>query len=529
MFLRGKWLIGVIISLFMAFPSAPVWALSADELLNLMVDENVISPDKAAKIKIKARSIEKQEKADEAAKRARELNQVKQEAKAEAKAEAAKEVKAVAKEVKPASDWKAYWNNGVFVEKTDGNFKVKLGGRLQSDFATISSPNRQFVDQIAWDTGRITGSGTFFRRARLVAEGTIYKNIFYKWEYDFAAGSGAGAFTDMFLGLKNLDGIGNIRVGHMKEPISLEWNTSSNFITFMERALPIAFNPGRNSGIMAYNTHFDKRLYWGAGVFYDVNDNAVNFRNYQNWNITARLAGTPYYEDKGRKLVHVGFGYSHQFRNDRTTLAPAAPTATATDAPTHIFASRPEANLAGNTVSTALTPLSWTDNNLINPEFAMVWGPFSVQAEYVLALASASRDADVERNLFLRSSNPSFQGAYAYASYFLTGESRTYNQNGACFDRIKPLNNFDLKGSWGAWELAARWSYLNLQSKNIAGGIQNDFTGGVNWYLTPNVRWMVNYVYANVDNRLVTIRAGMPNNRVQGSVHVAETRFQIDF
>ena len=79
--------------------STPAWAVSADELLDLMVDEGAITPEKAQKIKEKARKIDQVKKAEEDAKRAQELQQVKQEAKteakAEAKAEANKEAQAV--------------------------------------------------------------------------------------------------------------------------------------------------------------------------------------------------------------------------------------------------------------------------------------------------------------------------------------------------------------------------------------------------------------------------------------------------
>ncbi len=85
----------------------PAWAVSADELLDLMVDQGAITPEKAQKIKEKARQIDKVKKAQEEAKRAQELQQVKQEAKteakAEAKAEANKEAQAVVAE--KTADW----------------------------------------------------------------------------------------------------------------------------------------------------------------------------------------------------------------------------------------------------------------------------------------------------------------------------------------------------------------------------------------------------------------------------------------
>ena len=77
--------------------SKPAWAVSADELLDLMVDEGAITPEKAQKIKEKARKIDQVKKAEEDAKRAQELQQVKEEAKTEAKAEAKAEANKEAK------------------------------------------------------------------------------------------------------------------------------------------------------------------------------------------------------------------------------------------------------------------------------------------------------------------------------------------------------------------------------------------------------------------------------------------------
>lgn len=99
--LRVGCLVLVLISLAV---STTAWALSADELLDLMVDEGAVTPEKAQKIKEKARKIDKVKKVEEEAKRAKELQQVKQEAKAEAKAEAAKEAEAVV--AKKTEGWK---------------------------------------------------------------------------------------------------------------------------------------------------------------------------------------------------------------------------------------------------------------------------------------------------------------------------------------------------------------------------------------------------------------------------------------
>ena len=102
---------------------------------------------------------------------------------------------------------------------------------------------------------------------------------------------------------------------------------------------------------------------------------------------------------------------------------------------------------------------------------------------------------------------------YAYVTWYLTGESRaaaykTYPEEYAApstFGQIKILNPVSA-GGWGAWELAARLSEINLNDgsvffaqplgsrPNIQGGRQTDFTLGLNWYPDIGIRFMANWV-----------------------------------
>jgi phosphate-selective porin OprO/OprP len=120
-------------------------------------------------------------------------------------------------------------------------------------------------------------------------------------------------------------------------------------------------------------------------------------------------------------------------------------------------------------------------------EAALVYGPFSLQGEYMYSGVDTPGGED-----------PSFQGAYVYASYFLTGEHRAYKTSAAAFDRVKPKKNFGAGGP-GAWEVGLRYSYLGLNDGEIEGGELSDFTVGLNWYLNPNTRFMLNYVHADLD------------------------------
>ena len=56
------------------------------------------------------------------------------------------------------------------------------------------------------------------------------------------------------------------------------------------------------------------------------------------------------------------------------------------------------------------------------------------------------------------------------ASWLLTGESRRYSPTSAAFQAPKPRIPFVGRGGWGAWELAARFSQLDLNSGIVNGG-----------------------------------------------------------
>jgi phosphate-selective porin OprO/OprP len=111
-----------------------------------------------------------------------------------------------------------------------------------------------------------------------------------------------------------------------------------------------------------------------------------------------------------------------------------------------------------------------------------------------------------------------FSGYYAQASYFLTGESRPYKNFTGVFDRVKPKENFAWGKGLGAWELTLRYSFVDLNDGGIRGGEETNYTAGVNWYLNPNVRLMLNYTLADIVHDLY-----------EGDIDMLQARFQVDF
>ena len=166
-------------------------------------------------------------------------------------------------------------------------------------------------------------------------------------------------------------------------------------------------------------------------------------------------------------------------------------------------------------------------------ESAVVYGPFSAQAEFIETIVSGTGYSDNKLN-----------GAYGYMTYFLTGESRTYKAKTGAWDRIKPLQNFTTRGGLGAWELAVGYDHLDLNSGVIQGGRASSGKIGLNWYPNSRVRIMANFIHfldintANVNNAAQTtaVNGGntwASNNRSQSfnGTHpdIFEVRGQLDF
>jgi phosphate-selective porin OprO/OprP len=178
------------------------------------------------------------------------------------------------------TDWTFKWSNAFKLQRSDGAFKLNFGGRIMTDTAFVWLNDGLEADLAALGIDPKDGTGTEFRRARIFFEGTLYERVFFKAQYDFAnTGDGKSDFKDVFLGLKKLGFVRDVRVGHFKEPFLLEEWTSSKYITFMERGLNNVFFPGRNVGIMAQGNQLEKKLLWQAGLFYNTNDQGFAFRS----------------------------------------------------------------------------------------------------------------------------------------------------------------------------------------------------------------------------------------------------------
>jgi len=377
------------------------------------------------------------------------------------------------------------------------------------------------------------------RRLRLFVAGEGYGVYDYKLEVDFAGGDDywdRGSrfqfrddlveLKDAYVGIHEIPWLGYVRAGHFYEVTSLEQQTHENFITFMERSLPVlAFHPRRQFGIAAYNYTDDEQFTISGGAFLpDINEEHKElFDDELGIDMASRVTWNPWYTAEGRGVLHVGGGYS--FVDVRGT---------------HTFRANPEIHRVVNTdgvepdgeISVLNTGALTIDRyTMLNFESALVYGPFSIQSEIFLG-DTKGEAGQADSDLY---------GAYVMGSYFLTGEHRPYCRQRAKFGRVVPFTNFfvvrtadgSIQSGLGAWELAARWSWVEIRD-NIdpatvqSAGSLNDVTLGVNWYLNPNARVMFNYIHSWADWR----GPNDGNNALgdtNGETDILAARVQVDF
>ncbi|MGA9602213.1 MAG: porin [Methylocystis sp.] len=436
-------------------------------------------------------------------------------------------------------------SRGLRIETPDKENLFRIGGRLFIDGGFATQPERG-VESIA-----------NIRQARLDVEGRVLKYWEYRFQYEFAASSvsnvgAAGGIRDAFLANTYFDPVA-IQIGSMFEPYGLEASKSTNNTDFMEKALStLTFEPGRHIGLALLATG-DK---WTAkgGIFststvdgslapapgtpvpWWVNSRAgwVPTGGAQYFDASGRLTLAPIMEED--RLLHFGGSGRYQKPNDAT--------ASNDSRVMHIGSNtQMEANILRNNLLGTPDLSCGLVGVFGNPgvagkcthdvvswaaEAVAAYGPVSVQAEYFGAHYSRDPGAILEAST-LGSYAPGgstyeASGFYVYGTWYLTGESRAAAYrlkalNPANFSAIKILNPVS-KGGYGAWEVAARLSEVNLNNgpyqgayfnnliafapstamrtyfanSGVLGGREENFTAGLNWYPEAGFRFMANWV-----------------------------------
>jgi len=316
-------------------------------------------------------------------------------------------------------------------------------GRLEVDLAHFSSGALE------------DDSGIDLRRFRLGLAGNVrhWKGWNYKLEFDLT--DGENTLSDAYLSWRS-DRWGTFRIGNQKVAQTLSGQTSSLSIPFMERPLPvIAFTLQRRLGI-GWDTHL-KKVGANITVFgWDPNKGVGS----QGW------AARGYFNPSREKyhVIHVGASIM-QLSSDDDARMWARPESYVTDI---------------RLVDTGVDP-DVSTSTAAGLELAGARGPVTLRSEFYRTEWTRSDN-----------SNPKFKGWYAEASWFLTGEKAHYRDG----KFIRP----NILRDRGAWELAARFSTIDLNNEDIVGGTERNISFGVNWYSKTHWRFMGNLIKVRAED-----------------------------
>ncbi len=386
---------------------------------------------------------------------------------------------------------------------------VEVHGAIQMDSGWFhqSANNMATINDLdgpAPGNGNIR-DGADFRRVRLSANGAVLPNMNYFLQMDFAA-FGRPTFTDVWMEFTKVPVLGNIRAGQWKQPFSLEVVSSFRYTTFAERSVLFnAFDPFRHIGVGFWNYSEDEMMTWAASFYRPGQDQfGGSLSDVGGYAGVGRITMLPWFDDDGSNYLHLGAAYNYVNPKDNAARFRTIP---------EYFIGEQAAGTAGtsnfgvpgvlngtpffvDTGAKTSTKGSVDHYHLIGSELLWVNGSLSVQSEAMWLFGERTNG----RSMY-------FPGMYAQAGYFLTGEHRPYNRKQGAIDRIQVLRPFghyrgdDCEWGWGGWEIAARYSYIDLNSKDITGGRLKDITLGLNWYINNFSKIQFNYIRAFLNQK----------------------------
>jgi phosphate-selective porin OprO/OprP len=275
-------------------------------------------------------------------------------------------------------------------------------------------------------------------------------------------------FFDVALGIP-VGETAQVKVGKIKEPISLERIMGLAFEPFMERPMELdALFPARNVGVSFSDVALDDRATWSAGVFNDWLDSNESFDEGSS-QLVARVTGLPIASEDGENLVHVGLGLRY------------------TDARAGVvrFRGKPETFFAPDFVDTddiAADEAWW-----LAAEASWNRGPLWLASEAVHTRVDSSSAQD-----------PEFFGYHLTGSWVLTGETRRYDRRRGTFRRLVPERDVHVGGA-GLWEAAVRYASLDLTDGAVVGGEMERVSVGLSWYPTAASRLALQYGWIHLD------------------------------
>ena len=370
---------------------------------------------------------------------------------------------------------------GFGFKSADGDFEYRFRGVAQLDY-------RRFEGNSSAST---VYDGFLFRRIRPTFEGTVFKYYGFRFTPEFAeSGDGSGTsgisqnktrIIDAYFDIKH-NPAASVRLGKFKPFVGLERLQGAADTKFIERSY-VSNNvlPNRDLGISLYGELADKKVNYALGIFNGVKDGGENFTSQDENNakdVTARIFTTPL-AGTDSKLAGLGIGIAGTWSSATNNGLPSYKTP----------------GQAYNFFAYGSTTTANGSRNRLSPQAYYYRGPLGILAEYATVNQAVVKgaSADTLKN----------NAWHVTTSWLLTGEDASYGG-------VKPITPYKPgpDGGWGALELVARYQENNLDDKaatyaDTAKGYATaakTWGVGLNWYLTQDSKFAVNYDLTTFDN-----------------------------
>ncbi len=381
--------------------------------------------------------------------------------------------------------------SGLEVATTDKQYSFKLGGRIQADVDSFDG---------FYTTNNNNSNEAYFRRAQIEIGGN-YKDWRYQINYDFGDNrSNENKFDEATITYTGFSPI-NIRVGRFDPDYSLEKATSSKWVTTIERSpvLDLAsWTTDHENGMgVQLNGTYGGMFYGSASLQQQESSSNFDLEDVDGEDVNSyfmRGVFAPIVSET--QVLHFGLDYATRSYDDEGTSGNGTIT-------TRLgVRGLTENNSNSGAITMGNNGGAYDDDEVVGLEFAYMYGPFSVQSEY-LKRDLSGKDTNGDREA---------TGYNMQLAYTLTGESRIYKLDGAKFDAIKPMDKAN-----GAWEVFYRYDNLNVEDDDVmatVGGVAIDETEakvhtlGVNWYVNEAVKLSANYLMSKSDEDTVKLQNG---------------------
>jgi phosphate-selective porin OprO/OprP len=395
---------------------------------------------------------------------------------------------------------------------------MSLRTRFQSDFAAYS----QDQQPASFAGPRDLSTGAAVRRAYFGIEGKAYSDFAYEFRLNLGGSSVEGVNLSKavvhYIGIPNW----HFSMGIIEPAFMFEGTTSSGNLMFLER--PEIDNIATDSfGASDARRGIEVGWYktdalWAgdnitATVYFTGASSHTSVGHGNGGDEQAQLLGrlTDRIWSSGVNNLSIGMSVSHIFYSGN---------AAGGGAQAINLQDRPQIRVDGTRlISTGAVAAKTGDmiafdigGNYENFFLGGEWAQFTLDRQCGTITAAGNPLCTSSTAVI---DHPTFEGWYVEGSWIITGETRPYTTNSlnnetGGFQQPVPSRPFSLSGgSWGAWELVARYSDTDLnwnpnqigsasQLAGIRGGRETIFDVGINWYMNRNVKLQIHDSFVDV-------------------------------